>query len=61
MVNVTYFNSFEVEHISREIKKYLGNKNVTTNFYRIQGYVSVMCRYFCIGIINLMFKGKFNV
>ena len=31
-----YFDSFGVEHISREIKKFMGNKNVITNIYRIQ-------------------------
>ena len=26
--NVTYFDSFGVEHIPKEIKKFIGNKNV---------------------------------
>ena len=29
--NVTYFDSFGVENISKEIKKFIGNKNVITN------------------------------
>ena len=29
--NVTYFDSFGVEHISKEIKKVLRNKNILTN------------------------------
>ena len=29
--NVTYFDSFGVEHISKEIKKFIGNRNITTN------------------------------
>ena len=31
---VTYFNSFGVEYILKEIKS-IGNKNITTNIYRI--------------------------
>ena len=29
--NVTYFDSFGVEHILKEIKKFIGNKNIMTN------------------------------
>ena len=36
--NVTYFYSFGVEHIPKEIKKFIGNKNVKTNIYRKQAY-----------------------
>ena len=32
---VTYFDSFGVEHIPKEIKKFIGNKNIITNIYRI--------------------------
>ena len=32
----TYFDSFGVEHIPKEIKKFIGNKNITKNIYRIQ-------------------------
>ena len=35
--NVTYCNSFGVEHIPKEIRKLIGKKNVKTNIYRIQG------------------------
>ena len=31
--NVTYFDSFGVEHIPKEIKKFIGNKNIITNIY----------------------------
>ena len=56
--NTTYFDSFGVEHIPREIKKFIGNKNIIANIFRIQAYDSIMCGYFCIGFINFMFKGK---
>ena len=32
---VTYFNSFGVEHILKEIKTFIANKNIITNIYRI--------------------------
>ena len=36
--NVTYFDSFGDEHTPKEIKKFIGNKNIITNIYRIQAY-----------------------
>ena len=56
--NVTYFDSFGVEDILKEIKLFINNKNIKTNIFRIQAHDSVMCRYFCIGFIDFMFKGK---
>ena len=56
--NVTYFDSFGVEHIPKEIKKFIGNKNIITDIYRIQEYDLIICRYFCIGFIDFMLKGK---
>ena len=40
--NVTYFDSFGVEYIPKEIRKFIGSKNIKTNVYRIQTYDSVM-------------------
>ena len=62
----TYFDSFGVEHIPKEIKTFIDrplssasqNKNIKTSIFRIQAYDSVMCGYFCIGFIDFMFKGK---
>ena len=56
--NVTYFDSFGVEHIPKEIKTFIKNRNIKTNIFRIQAYDSIMCRYFCVGFINFMFKGE---
>ena len=53
---VTYFDSFGVEHIPREIMKFIDNKKILTNIFRIQAYDSIMCGYFCIGFINFMFN-----
>ena len=53
---MTYFDSFGVEHIPKEIKKFIDNKNTITNIFRIQTYDSVMCGYFCSGFIDFMLK-----
>ena len=53
-----YFDSFGVEHIPKEIKKFVGNKDIKANIFRLQAYDSIMCGYFCIEFINYMFKGK---
>ena len=37
--NKTCFDSFGVEHISKEIKKFIGHKNVITNIFRIKAYI----------------------
>ena len=55
---VTYLDSFGIEHIPKEVKKIIGNRNIISNIYRIQNYDSVMCGCFCIGFIDYMFKGK---
>ena len=54
--NVTCFESFGVEHIPKEIRKFIGNK--TINIYWIQAYDSIMCRCFCIRFIDFMLKGR---
>ena len=55
---ITCFDSFGVEHITKEIIKFIGNKNIITNIFRIQAYDSIICGYFCIGFINFMFDGN---
>ena len=56
--DISYFDSFGVEHIPKKIKEFLKNKNIKTNIFRIQAYDSIMCGYFCIVFINFIFKGK---
>ena len=51
-------DSFGVEHISKEIRKFIGNKYIITNVYRAQDYDLIMCGYFCIGFLDFMLKGK---
>ena len=56
--NVTYFDIFGVEHITKEIKTFSNNKNIKTNIFRIQAHNSVTCGYFCIGFVNFVLAGK---
>ena len=58
VAKLTYFDGFGVEYIPKEIKKFIGNKNITANIYRIQTNDSIMYGYFCIGFINFMLKCK---
>ena len=53
---VIYFDSFSIEHIPKEINKFINN-NIESNIFRIQAYDSIMCGYFCIEFINYMLKG----
>ena len=59
---VTYFDSFGVEDIPKEITKFIKgtihNKNIISNIFRIQAYDLVMCDYFCIGFIDFIFSGN---
>ena len=56
---MTYFDSSEVEHISKEIRKFISNKNIKTNIFRIQAKGSIMCgEYVPIGFIDFMLKNK---
>ena len=56
--NVTYSDSFGVDNIPKKIIKSIENRNIKTNIFRIQAYDSIMCAYFCIKLIDFMFKGK---
>ena len=56
--NIIFIDNFEVEHISKKIKKFIRHKNITANIYRTQVYNSIMFGYFCIGFIDFMLKCK---
>ena len=56
--NVTYCDSFGVERIQKEIYKEINNMNIQTIIFRIQAFVSVMCGFFCIEVIDCRFKIK---
>ena len=48
--DVTYFDSFGVGYIPKEIRAFTSNENIKTNIFRIQAYV--------IGFIDFMLRGK---
>ena len=57
--DLTYFESFGIERIPKEMKRFIGNtKNMQASIFRIQTYGSIMCGYFSIGFIDFMLNGK---
>ena len=56
--NITYFDSFGVQHIPKDVKAFIGNENITPNIYRIQASDSIMFGYLFIGFIHFMLKDK---
>ena len=57
--NVTYFDSFGVEHIPKEIKTFISCPSyIKTNIFRMPACGSIMCGYFCIGFIDFILAGK---
>ena len=56
--DVTYFDSLGAEHIPEEIRKFIRNRSIKTNIFRIQAYDSIMCGYFCIMFFDFMLTGK---
>ena len=57
-IEIIYFDSFAVEHVPKEIEKFIEHRNIKTNIFRIQANNTMMCGYFCIGFIDLMLAGK---
>ena len=53
-----YFDSFGVDHVPEQIKKFIGNENIKANIFRVQATDLVMWGYFCIGCIVFMLAGK---
>ena len=37
----TYLDSFGVEYVPKEIKKFIANKNIIANVFRIKAYDSI--------------------
>ena len=56
--NVTYFDSFGVEHIPKEIKTLIDKSTVITIIFRIQAYDLIICIYLCIGFNNFVIPSK---
>ena len=56
--SVIYFDSFGVKYIHKETKKFIGDKNIMANIYRIKANDSMLCGYFWIGFIDFMLEGE---
>ena len=56
--NIIYFDSFGVKHIPNKIKKFIADKNIINNVYKIEVCNSIMCGYFCIGFSDFLIKGR---
>ena len=41
----------------KKLKRFIGQKNIKTDIFRIQANNSI-CGYFCIGFIDFMLAGK---
>ena len=46
--------ALELNVFKKKFKKFIRNKNIIRNTYRIPAYECVMCGYFCIGFTDLM-------
>ena len=55
---VIYFDSFGVEYVPKEVKKFIGQKSTKANIFRIQADNSITCGDFCIGFVDFMFAGR---
>ena len=55
---ITYFDSFGVEHIPKEVGRFIGHKNIKSNICRRKANNSMMCGYFCIRFIDFIIAGK---
>ena len=42
---IIYFDSFGVEHVPKEVEKFIGHKNIKTNIFRNQSNNSIMFGY----------------
>ena len=56
--HVTYFDSFGVKYILKQIKKFIDNKNITIGVHKIQANDSIMCRFFSSECIGFILKDK---
>ena len=56
--SATYFDSFGVEHIPKDIKTFINKSTIVTNIFIIQAYDSIMCRYFGNEFTDFVLSGK---
>ena len=58
IIEIIYFDSIGIEHVPKEMDKFIVHKNIKTNIFRIPSTNSIMCGYFYIGVIDFMFACK---
>ena len=51
---ICYFDSFGVEHIPKEIKHFIGNKNMEANVFSIQAYHLVIFFVWIFCVLDLL-------
>ena len=57
--NVTYFDSFGVEHIPKEVKTFINRLlHIKANIFRIKAYNSITCEYFVLDLLILCFQER---
>ena len=57
--NVTYFwELLEFNIFHKQNRKFIGNKDILTNVYKIQACKSIICIYVFIGFVDIMLKDK---
>ena len=56
--SVAYIDSFGVEHIPKEIKRFISSNNIITNTLRIQAYDSFYVDTFPLYLLVLCSKAK---
>ena len=57
-IELIYFDSFGIEHVLKEIEKFIRHKNIKTSMFKLQSINSKMRGYFCIGFIDFVFAVK---
>ena len=57
-IEIVYLDTFWVEYLPKEIKEFIGNKNIEANIFWVQANNSIMCGCFCTGLIDFMLAGK---
>ena len=55
---VPYYDFFGIEHIPKEVRVFIADKDIIASIYRMQSYDLIICGYYCIAFINYMFMGK---
>ena len=53
-IEFIFLDGFGIEHVLKEIEKFIGHLNIKTNIFRIQANNAILCGCFCIGLIDFM-------